>query len=466
MTEIHKSVYIMVIAIAFLDGALRIVNIPTFYLWKDYYHLSPGMNCLLRYVTKIPWCIKPLFANLSDNNYIWGYRTKIYFIITGISQTICLLLLGLQIPSVIVSTIIIFFEQTSIAFRDTLAEGLMVVISQNEDRINSELANGKKTESTSQTYVTAIFTLRFIGNLASNYVAGILLQYYTPNQVMAMCAIMPAFTIFHAIFFFKEKKIYQLADRVKGKLTDFNFKEISKFIDNLEIRGYLVFVLVMLLWPNTINGIRYYLIDDLGFSTADIGALFTLSSLLYIVYMFFMNTFFSSYSFRNYYIFICLIMIFDIWVRILLMMPELSPIAFIFSLLDQSVNNLFYDLPSIPLLAIVCKYCPRSKEATFYAFFVSITNYFCSLANLTGFLFLDLMDVTATSYINVNPVNILCGIWAIMLWNMAYHFKFPDQNKTRALEQKAIGRKKSVIKIQKLKDDEYSEAISLGDKSE
>lgn len=466
MTEIHKSIYIMVISIAFIDGALRIVNIPTFYLWKDYYHLSPGMNCLLRYITKIPWCIKPLFANLSDNNYIWGYRTKIYFVLTGISQTICLLLLGLQIPSVIVSTIIIFFEQTSIAFRDTLAEGLMVVISQNEDRINREKANGKKVESTSQGYVTAIFTLRFVGNLASNYVAGILLQYYSPNQVLAMCAIAPAFTIFQAIFYFHEKRIFQAADRVKGKLTDFNFKEIGKFIDKIEIRGYLIFVLVMLLWPNTINGIRYFLIDDLRFSTADIGIIFTLSSLLYIVYMFFMNTFFSSYKFRNYYIFICYIMLFDVIVRIMMMFKDLYPIAFILALLDQSVNNLFYDLPSIPLLAIVCKYCPQSKEATFYAFFVSITNYFCSLANLTGFLFLDLMNVTEIDYTNVIPVNVLCGIWAIMLWNLLYHFKFPDQIKPAQLEARVSKDKKSEILQKPIARDEYSEAISLGDRSE
>lgn len=35
------------ISVAFIDGALRITNIPSFYLWKDYLELSPGMNCLL-----------------------------------------------------------------------------------------------------------------------------------------------------------------------------------------------------------------------------------------------------------------------------------------------------------------------------------------------------------------------------------------------------------------------------------
>ena len=52
----------------------------------------------------------------------------------------------------------------------------------------------------------------------------------------------------------------------------------------------------MLLWPNTINGIRYFLIDELSFTTKDIGLIFTISSLIYIVYMFFMNTFFSNYT--------------------------------------------------------------------------------------------------------------------------------------------------------------------------
>ncbi len=83
--KIDRSVYWMVIMVAFVDGALRIVNIPTFYLWKDFYKLSPGVNCLLRFITKIPWCIKPCFAYISDRYYINGYRTKIYFLIMGVA---------------------------------------------------------------------------------------------------------------------------------------------------------------------------------------------------------------------------------------------------------------------------------------------------------------------------------------------------------------------------------------------
>lgn len=51
----------------------------------------------------------------------------------------------------------------------------------------------------------------------------------------------------------------------------------------------------MLIWPNTINGLRYYLINELNFSTKDIGIIFTISSILYISYIFFMNTFFPDY---------------------------------------------------------------------------------------------------------------------------------------------------------------------------
>ena len=73
--------------------------------------------------------------------------------------------------------------------------------------------------------------------------------------------------------------------------------------------------MIMLLWPNTINGVRYYLIDELGITTRDIGLIFTLSSLFYVVYMFFMNTFFADYSLRRYYDSICYMMIFDIIIR-------------------------------------------------------------------------------------------------------------------------------------------------------
>lgn len=124
------------ISVAFIDGALRITNIPSFYLWKDYLGLSPGMNCLLRYFTKLPWCVKPLFAYFSDRHYIFGYRTKIYFIITGILNIAAYLLLGIQVKSVLYTAVLVFIEQASIAWRDCLAEGLMVVISNEEDEAN------------------------------------------------------------------------------------------------------------------------------------------------------------------------------------------------------------------------------------------------------------------------------------------------------------------------------------------
>lgn len=116
----------------------------------------------------------------------------------------------------------------------------------------------------------------------------------------------------------------------------------------------------MLLWPNTINGIRYFLIDNLGFSTNDIGIIYTLSSFLYIVYFFFMNTFFKGYKFKNFYILICIIMLINIVIRIMMMIPIFYSIAFLLSICDQSINNLFYDLPTIPLLSVVCKNCPKS----------------------------------------------------------------------------------------------------------
>lgn len=114
-------------------------------------------------------------------------------------------------------------------------------------------------------------------------------------------------------------------------------------------------------------------------------------------------------------------MVFDCIVRYLQMVPDLYSLAFIFATVDQSINNLFYDLPSIPLLAIVCRNCPKSKEATYYGFFVSFSNFFCSLANFTGYMFLNMMDVTETDYTNVNSVNFLCMIWGIMCWSLLKH---------------------------------------------
>jgi len=107
------------------------------------------------------------------------------------------------------------------------------------------------------------------------------------------------------------------------------------------------------------------------------------------------------------------------------MVPALRNLVYLMANLDQTINTLFYDLPTIPLLAIVCWNCPKSKEATYYGFFVSVSNFFCSLANFTGYMFLDMMDVTESNYTNVNSVNFLCLIWGLMCLSLLKHVDFP-----------------------------------------
>lgn len=65
-------------------------------------------------------------------------------------------------------------------------------------------------------------------------------------------------------------------------------------------------------------------------------------------------------------------MILNCLIRFLQMIPALKNLVYLMANIDQTLNNLFYDLPTIPLLAIVCRYCPKNKEATYYGFFASI----------------------------------------------------------------------------------------------
>lgn len=453
-----QTLRIMMIAVAFIDGALRITNIPTFYLWKDYLGVSPGVNCLLRYITKLPWCVKPFFAYFSDRYYIWGYRTKIYFILMGIIQIVTFMFLAVPNKNVIWTTFLILVGEATVAFRDSLAEGLMVVISREEDAKNAMLNGKNSQESSSQKYVSVIFVLRFFGTLASSFVAGILLERFTPQQILGMCSIFPLVNLLHALFFFGEKRVLDTTEIV-SKFESFRPGEIFTFIEKNDLTSFLLYVVVMLVWPNTISGVRYYLIDTLGFSTYDIGTIFTLSSLFYLIYMFFLNTFFPNYKYRNFFVAICIMMAINIAARSLQIVPSLKSLAYLFAVIDQTVNNLFYDLPMIPLLAIVCRICPRLQEATYYAFFVSVSNFFCSLANFTGFLYLDLMDVTTTNFSNIQVVNMLGLLWAAMMWHMSLYIKFPDADQFIISHQRKRQKEETIKEQKKIKEMQKEEKL-------
>lgn len=415
-----NSVKAMMIAVAFVDGALRITNIPTFYLWKDYLGVSPGVNCLLRYITKLPWCTKPFFAYFSDRYYIFGYRTKIYFIFMGIFQVLTFGLLFIPSTNLPWVTLLILLGEATVAFRDSLAEGLMVVVSRDEDA-----SAGHQQESSSQRYISIIFIVRFLGTLVSSFVSGLLLEHFTPHQILAMCAFFPLVNLVHALLFFDEPVVHDQSV-IKSKFEDFNPWDILAFVDRQGLTSFLFYVVTMLLWPNTISGLRYYLIDTLGMSSSTIGSVFTIASAFYLVYMFLLNRFFPNYKYRNFYTSICVMMVIDSLTRSLQLLPKLREWAYGLAVVDQTVNNLFYDLPMIPLLAIVCRTCPEFQEATYYAFFVSLSNFFCSLANFTGYLFLDLMAVSTADFSNMHTVNALCLLWTIMIWHFGLMIKFPD----------------------------------------
>lgn len=286
----------------------------------------------------------------------------------------------------------------------------------------------------------------------SSYFAGILLERFTAHQVFALSSIFPILSTIHALFFFHEERIFNQTE-ILSKFKHFSLKEILNFIDEYQITNFLFYVIVMLVWPNTINGLRYYLIDALHFTTQDIGMIFTLSSLLYVAYMFFMNTFFPHYTLVNYYKSISFLMVFDCMVRFLQMVPSFKNLVYFLANIDQTINGLFYDLPTIPLLAIVCRHCPKNKEATYYGFFVSLSNFFCSLANFTGYLFLDMMDVTQTDYNNVNSVNFLCLIWGLMCFSLLKHVKFPKPMPLKPGPKEKVIKKEDV----ELSDNEQEE---------
>lgn len=414
-----------------------------------------------RYFTKLPWCVKPFFAFISDRYYLFGFRTKWYFVITGILELVCFILLGFEIRNTLIVTVLIFVEQVSLAFRDSLAEGLMVILTktekrnqqrrlqefqrrraerqerranaaeneenqvneeseeegtegQNEEeqplnRGNTDVANqapGQEEEeeqfneeviNNSQKYVTIIFNVRFIGSFFTSYLAGLLLMYITPHQLLFACMVMPLVTIVHALFFFDEP-VQELSEDEKQKLQDFSVIEVWNTVKEKKWEPYIGFFVILLAWPNTINGLRYFLIDHLGFTTMDIGMIFTISSVFYIIYMFLLSNVCSNYSMRGYYKFVHLLMVIDIVFRYCQMLPVFYPSGYAIAIGDQTINNLFYDLPSIPLLAIICDICPEGKEATYYAFFVSLSNFFCSLANFTGYMYLKALDVTSEDY--------------------------------------------------------------------
>ena len=330
--------------------------------------------------TNLPWLIKPLWGFFSDSFRFFGFRFKAHIMMaTTISMITAAWMAIDSHPTVLSFTISNLILSWSVAYVDTMAEGMSAVITKIYERIKvlEELENGKKDgDDESMTAFGSYNAIRSFFRSVMGYIGGVLAPVFGKSTFFSgvLLGAYPLLMFLYALLIFKE-------ERKSGFFTG-----CEKFCSGLKgtaKAAFMPLVLLPLLYivlpglpPNPGIYTFYMLVGEGGWTFQEYNINnFVTSVLMSLVLMSFFNLV-KGWSFTSL----------QIWGQILAQVTSIASTSIIwcryFSVIEYSIilfviNFVATFASNIQLTAIVgrvSKYLPEGFESTGVTTIISASN--------------------------------------------------------------------------------------------
>ncbi|ETW52792.1 hypothetical protein PFUGPA_05100 [Plasmodium falciparum Palo Alto/Uganda] len=184
---------IVVYLVGLSDGLTHLASLAIYYLFKDYFRLTPYQVSLILMYPYIPFILKPVIALITDSFSIFGMRRKPYLFLFSLFQSLNFLALAFLNLSVIQASLILFFISLCASFCTTVAEALVVESSMGQ------------TYSQGTNKVTEFIASKAIGSLSVAYFSGYFLEKMPREYIFIATSIFPLIISLSCLFL-KEKE--------------------------------------------------------------------------------------------------------------------------------------------------------------------------------------------------------------------------------------------------------------------
>jgi len=172
-------------------------------------------NIFIKFFATIytPWVFKPVYALISDTFPIKGYKFTPFIILSTILQLTCCAVLGfMEYPPLERVTFLSVMTMVCVAINDTLAEGLMGLVTKMDIKLNyTNIEDGLKRDGTSMRFIGHYVIMRFIFDAFFRYLGSVLLYFRRPCQtafqILTVCSL---FTLVGVFYLFKEREVSDL----------------------------------------------------------------------------------------------------------------------------------------------------------------------------------------------------------------------------------------------------------------
>lgn len=185
------------LAISFNLGISSISTLATNYLFMNKFHTTPHIRSYIQTISNIPWYIKPVFGLITDFLPICGYRRKVYIILMGLLQCLCLMLLKYMCYTVYHAVVLFFLVNVSLSFSSIISQAIFVELSKqySGDKGKQELNS-----------LNSLYTFyKYIGVLIASLLKGVLVEMFTVENVFIISSFIPIVVIIAGCVF-EEKR--------------------------------------------------------------------------------------------------------------------------------------------------------------------------------------------------------------------------------------------------------------------
>ena len=383
------------LAISFNLGISSISTLATNYLFMNKFHTTPHIRSYIQTISNIPWYIKPVFGLITDFLPICGYRRKVYIILMGLLQCLCLMLLKYVCYSVCHAVVLFFLVNVSLSFSSTISQAIFVELSKQYDK-------GKDKQELKS--LNSLYTFyKYIGSLIASMLKGILVEMFTLVNVFVICSFIPVVVII-AGFVFEEKRVNK--SQTKEKLisnsthmnanANSNCKQIFNYITEIRIIIIIVFIVVLTALPPSYEHPLFYYNDEVSkFKPNDFAIINLLSTVLTLIIIYLYKQCFYSFSFKATVTIgrgVFLLCMFAHYIVIKGYNVQYISDYLLF-VIAGPIGVAARELSLLPVQVLAGLLCPKNMEGTIYALFMSGVNVGEGLGNVVGSVMMGKLDI-------------------------------------------------------------------------
>ena len=406
--------------ITFYSGLIMISDLGFKYYLKDQKDMSASTFSKILLIFRIPYLIKPLFGLLIDFCPIFGYKKKIYLLLSFIINILSwyIFLFKNSNNNLIISIICYVFINITISLTTIIGAAIQIEISRIQDNNDENNLISKGTTN----LMTQYFIIRSIGSLIPSYFKGFLIEEYTYDAIFYMSGFFSIFILISGIILEENKssknKINKIkrniifSPLIKPKKKDTGNNKIIRLINNKNILILLLLILILESSPSCASPLFYYEINVLGLNPKNLGLIDFASQISIIIVIRVRETFFNKYNFKSITFFVR-ILIFGSFFLIYLLIQKYTQqyiSDFYLLVLTISLNTGLHTLCQYPYTLLSFKYATFGLEATTVAFCTSFCNLGNMIAEFIDSFLADYFIVTHYYFLNLGKLILIANI--------------------------------------------------------